>query len=90
MYIPTSLCHSGVVLTAAADKSLSGVSLKTIAPESGDKSRTSSVSIESLVARHPAAWRHRASADLDRDLSHALPSCRLAFVDHTSPAVPTS
>ena len=82
----TSLGQSGVVLSVVVVKSFSG--LKTIAPESGDNSRTSSVSIDSPMS--PAHPRHldladRASADLDRD--HP---CRLASVDQTVAAVPAS
>jgi len=84
----TSLGQSGVVLSVVVVvvKSFSG--LKTIAPESGDNSRTSSVSIDSPMS--PAHPRHldladRASADLDRD--HP---CRLASVDQTVAAVSAS
>ena len=66
--MPTSFVQSGVVLAVIAS-SFSGVSLKTIAPESGDRRRTSSVSMDSLAP--PAQPRHlildAASADLERD-----------------------
>jgi len=65
--------------------SLSGVSLNKIAPESGDRRLTSSVSMDSL----PAHARHveledLASADLERDLSRLPTTKRLARVDQTT------
>jgi len=57
----------GVVL--AVDISVSGVSLKTMAPESGDSSRAFNVSMDSFP---PHLWHvdlSRASVDLERDLS---------------------
>lgn len=74
--------QSGAVL-GIIDSSFSGVSLNTIAPESGDRSLTSNVSIDSLPPHPRHLELELASADLERDLS-LFPVKRLASVDHTS------
>jgi len=62
--------QSGLSMIDVIAVSFSGDSPNTIAPESGDRSRTSNVSIDSLLDGCPWHFNpHRASTDLERDFS---------------------